>query len=155
MKGNIKAIIFDWARTLFDNEEGREFEESESVLKYCKEEGYRMAVASLVSSRSNVSLDGRKKQINESSLRNFFEIAKATDGDKDLILKEIVEELGLLPEEILIVDDRTVRGIKYGNKNGHPTVWLKKGRFADELPNKETGEPTYTIKDLSELKNIV
>ncbi len=41
-----------------------------------------------------------------------------------------------------------IRRIKYGIKNGYPTVWLQKGKFSNELPNTETGEPLLIIKKL-------
>jgi FMN phosphatase YigB (HAD superfamily) len=78
-----------------------------------------------------------------------------TDVDKDLIFDEIVNKLDLPRDEILIVDDRIIRGIRYGNKNGHPTVWFQNDKFADELPNKDTKEPTYMIHSLLELKEIL
>jgi len=45
--------------------------------------------------------------------------------------------------------------LKYGNLRGHPTVWLQKGKFADELPNEETKSPTFTIRTLEELADII
>lgn len=151
----IKAIIFDWGRTLFDSEAKELYPESESVLEFCHSRGLRLACASLVSGQANATLDERKNQIENSVLRKFFEFVYVTDINKDIILAEIVAKLNLPREEILIVDDRTLRGIKYGNHNGHPTVWFQNGRFANELPNDETGTPTYTIQNLNELKDII
>ncbi|MBI2607701.1 MAG: hypothetical protein HYW51_02665 [Candidatus Doudnabacteria bacterium] len=50
---------------------------------------------------------------------------------------------------------RTVRGIQYANRHGHPSIWIQQGKFAHELPDSETGQPTYTITDLRELKQIL
>jgi FMN phosphatase YigB (HAD superfamily) len=155
MNLQIKAIIFDWGRTLFDSELKKEFSESEEVVSFCAKRGLKLAVASLVSEHSIVGLEGRMKQIENSPLRKYFYYALVTDKDKDKILSELVEKLGFQSEKILIVDDRVVRGIKYGNKNGHPTVWLQRGKFENELPNDETGLPTFTIKTLPELKEIL
>lgn len=156
---NIKAIIFDWGRTLFDSENKIIYPESEEILKYCKEKGYELAVGSLVTVKAHASLNERTNQIENSDLRKYFEIVEVienedTDG-KDQILEKIVKELNLPRENILLIDDRVIRGIKYGNKNGHPTVWFQNSTFANELPNSETGIPTFTIKTLSELKNII
>lgn len=152
---NIKAIIFDWGRTLFDSELKKEFPESEDVVSFCAGKGYVLAVASLFSVHAVVGLEERIKQIEKSPLRKYFSYALVTDKDKDIILEEIVSKLKFTREEILIVDDRAVRGIKYGNLRGHPTVWLQKGKFENELPNEETGMPTFTIHSLPELKNIL
>ncbi|MFA4937001.1 MAG: HAD family hydrolase [Patescibacteria group bacterium] len=152
---NIKAIIFDWGRTLFDSETKKEFKESENVLAACKQRGYRLVLVSLVSALANATLEERKAQIETSPLRYFFESAIVTDKDKDISFDETVKWLGLPRQQILIVDDRTIRGIRYGNLHNHPTVWLQKGRFSEELPNSETGNPSFTIKSLAELLDIV
>ncbi len=151
----IKAIIFDWGRTLFDSMLKKEFPESEKVLEYAQSKGYKLAVASLVSALANATLPERKSQIENSPLRHFFDFAAVTDGDKDLVLDELVEKLNLPRNQILIIDDRIIRGIKYGNRRGHPTVWLQKGKFENELPNEETGQPTFIIKSLEELLGVI
>lgn len=152
---NKKAIIFDWGRTLFDSETKNEFQDAEGVLNWCKEKGYRIACVSLVSKVANATLEERRRQIETSSLRKFFEIVSVTDVDKDIILDEIVAKLNMQRSEILIIDDRMIRGIKYGNLRGHPTVWFQNGKFANELPNKETKEPTFIIHSLEELKDVL
>ncbi len=151
----IKAIIFDWGRTLFDSELKKEFPESEEIVSFCAGKGLKLAVASLVSEHSIVGLEGRIRQIENSPLRKYFYCALVTDKDKDKILDELVFKLQIPRQQVLIVDDRVIRGIRYGNKNGHPTVWLQRGKFENELPNEETGLPTFTIKTLPELKEIL
>jgi len=71
------------------------------------------------------------------------------------LFDEIVEKLNLPRRQILIVDDRTIRGIKYGSRQGHPTVWFQNGKFANELPDDTTGSPTFTIHSLTELLKIL
>jgi len=150
-----KAVIFDWGRTLYDSERKCEFVEAEEILKLCQARGLRLAVVSLVSAVSNATLEERRGQVERSPLRQYFEVALVTDTDKDALYDQVVEHLALPRQEILIVDDRVIRGIKYGNAHGHPTVWIKRGKFSTELPDAETGEPTYTITELTELKTIL
>lgn len=155
MKLNIQAIIFDWGRTLYSSELKGEFPESESVITECLKRGYRLAAVSLVSPLANATLKEREKQIEYSPLRKYFEFTAVTDGDKDLILDEVVSKFGLPRTSVLIVDDRVVRGIKYGNMKGHPTVWLQKGKFKEELPSEDTGNPTFVIHSLDELLKLI
>jgi len=154
---NIKAIIFDWARTLFDRDNNKEFTEAEEVLKYCQGKAYRMAVVSLVTAKNDpgTTMEDREKEMEQSPLRKYFEMALVTDGDKDKLFDQVVAHFNVPRDRILIVDDRTVRGIKYGNKHGHPTVWLQKGKFADELPSEEMGQPTHIVSELIELLKII
>src|SRR3989344_2737311 len=65
---SIKAIIFDWGRTLFDSETKKEFPEAEIVLTYCQERNLRLALVSLVTIHANAGLEERKGQIETSPL---------------------------------------------------------------------------------------
>ncbi|MFH1161932.1 MAG: HAD hydrolase-like protein [Candidatus Jorgensenbacteria bacterium] len=152
---SVRAIIFDWGRTLYDSDTKREYVESDSLLKYLQSRGYKLFLVSLVSPLANATLQERKLQVENSPLRKYFEVALVTDTDKDALFDRIVEQLNLPRGEILIVDDRVVRGIRYGNRHGHPTVWVKQGKFSEELPNADTGIPTYTINSLPELQCLV
>ncbi|MFA4975338.1 MAG: HAD family hydrolase [Candidatus Paceibacterota bacterium] len=153
---NIKAIIFDWGRTLYDVDNKKEISDSEDVLLYCKQKGYKMCVASLARPLTGDSVEERKKQIENSSLGRYLDMLEVSDvKEKDEMLDNLVKKINVSRDEILFVDDRIVKSIKYGNKNGHPTAWLQAGPFANELPNDETGIPTFIIETLSELKNII
>ncbi|OGE79030.1 MAG: hypothetical protein A2751_01045 [Candidatus Doudnabacteria bacterium RIFCSPHIGHO2_01_FULL_46_14] len=149
----IKAVIFDWGRTLYDNDLNREADGAKEILRFCKEKGCRMALVSKVS--GNHTVEGRTQLIENSPLRQYLDLFFVTAEYKDKFLDEIVRNWDLPRSEIMIVDDRTVRGIKYGNEHGHPTVWLEKGKYAQELPNAETGQPTHRIRELRELFEIL
>lgn len=153
---NIKAIIFDWGRTLYDVDIKKEISDAEDILSYCKQKGYKICVASLARPLTGDSVEERRKQIENSSLGKYLDMLEVSNTkEKDEMLDNLVKKLNILKTEILFVDDRVVKSIKYGNKNGYPTVWLKSGPFANELHNSETGSPTFTIETLSELKNII
>lgn len=153
---NIKAIIFDWGRTLYDIDNKKEIRDAEEVLAYCKQKGYKMCTASLARPLTGDNVEQRRKQIEDSSLYKYLDFVEVTDAkEKDELLDKLVRELNIPRKEILMVDDRVVKSIKYGNKNGHPTAWLQAGPYANELPSSETGIPTFTIKTLTELKNII
>jgi FMN phosphatase YigB (HAD superfamily) len=153
---NIKAIIFDWGRTLYDVDNKKEISDSEDVLAYCKQKGYKMCVASLARPLTGDNVEERRKQIENSSLGKYLDMIEVSDfKEKYEMLDNLVKKLDLPKKEILFVDDRVVKSIKYGNKNGHPTVWLQSGPFASELPNSETGTPTFIIETLSKLKTLI
>ncbi|HEY4496793.1 MAG TPA: HAD hydrolase-like protein, partial [Candidatus Paceibacterota bacterium] len=135
--------------------------DGKEILEHCKDKGYKLALAVIAS-----EFEERKKQIGESGLAGFFEIIRIAPitkeqiwdhgiNVKDRLYDEIMNEWDFKPEEVLIVDDRMFRGIKHGNKNGHPTVWVRNGKFAHEIPNKETGEPTYIINSVKELRDLI
>lgn len=152
---HIKAIIFDWGRTLFDSEAKKEFPESEEILRYCKAKGYKLATASLVTEYANASLEERKNQIEKSSLRKFFDIVLVTDTNKDELFQKIVSSFQVPASQIAVIDDRVIRGIRWGNQNDCTTIWLQKGRFSAEMPNEDTGQPNFVIRELKELLQIL
>ena len=154
-KIDIKAIIFDWGRTLYDTENQQEFEEAEEVLRYCKGKDYKMALVSLVTELSGVTLEERLLQIESSPLRKYFVIALVAEKDKDHHFDQVVETLKFPRSQILIVDDRVIRGINYAQRMGHPSVWLQRGKFAYETPNQETGFPAHSVQSLKELMQYI
>lgn len=150
-----KALVFDWNRTLFDPETGKESPGAYEVLKECVSRGLRLALASSAGKAADTTVETRVAQIEASPLRRFFEIVKITNGDKDVMMDEIVIHFNTERKKILIVDDRMVRGIRYGNQKGIPTAWLQKGKFSTEAPTEETGIPTFILASLKDLLHYV
>lgn len=151
---NIRAVIWDWGRTLFDSESKLEYPGAQEILEYFQAKNCKQVVVSLVTDNSNATLDERQQQIEFSPLKPYFELVLVGEENKDDMLDEALVYLDSSPEETLIIDDRVIRGIKYANQKQIPCVWIRQGKFSDELPNSETGEPTYTINALEELKKL-
>ncbi len=146
-----KLIIFDWGRTLYDNDANALFPETIRLLQYLAPK-YTLAIVSL-------ALDGdferRQKIMREHDLERYFASILFTATDKDALYAKTLGQLGIAPQETVIVDDRMVRGIAWGNHHGTTTIWLQKGKFAEELPNETTGQPTHIIHNLAELYSIL
>ena len=158
---SVKAIIFDWGGVFVDAETKERYPEGKEVLAYCKAKGYRLGLVVIAS-----KFEERKKQIEESDLREFFEIFligpltpeqiwDPTFKGKDDLYDQIIQYFHLPPHEVLIIDDRVVRGIRYANTHGHPCIWIHKGKFAHELPNEATGEPTITVQSLKDVMDFL
>ena len=64
----------------------------------------------------------------------------------------MLDELEVSTDETVVVGDRVKEEIKYANQLGLKTVWLRKGKFAGELPDSTEEKPDITITDLRELK---
>lgn len=146
----IKAIIFDWGRTLYDIEKESLFSETEDVLDYLSKK-YNLAIVSLA---TDGNFEKRWQIIKNHNLEKYFKSILFTQDDKDKLYVDTLEKMKLKPNEVVIVDDRMIRGITWGNKHGAKTVWIKKGKFSNELPDKITGSPTYVIDGLKQLLNL-
>jgi len=52
--------------------------------------------------------------------------------------------------EVFFVGDRVRSELEVGKKLGARTVWLKQGKFANELPQNKFQKPDFTISSLKE-----
>ena len=111
---------------------------------------YKLALVSLAKSDSP---ENREKKIKASGIAEYFKIILVGGDNKDEMYERALKELDMTPDEVAIVDDRMIRGIAWGNRRGCQTIWFKQGKFADELPNEQTGQPTFTVTTVAELKD--
>lgn len=147
----IKAIILDWGRTLYDRENDWLFPEAEQLLDYLSKK-YKLAIVSLA---TNELPEERQRLIRDLGIADYFEMILIDSKDKDQMYEQVLQQLEITPQELAVVDDRVIRGICWGNRKGAKTIWFKKGKFSDELPNEQTGNPDHTIGDLKELYNLL
>ncbi len=55
----------------------------------------------------------------------------------------------------IVIGDRIRREITYGNAIGATTIWVRQGKFAEELPIASAEEPNYTVSSLAEVGPII
>lgn len=141
----IKAIIFDYYRTLYTPEEKEVKKETQELLQRLKDKGMRLA---LISKKEQ----GREEEIESSS---FFSFVCFCEEKKGADLENACRALQVHKDETIVVGDRIRKEITVGNQAGIRTVWLKKGKFADEVPITKSEEPTYIIKELIEVEKVI
>lgn len=143
----IKAVIFDFKRTIFDPESGELFPGTKEVLEDLKLGGYKLF---LISHGSYP-----KSLITDLGVESFFDEVLIT-GDKNIgVFEKIIVKNELSIKKSYVIGDRVKGEIKIGNSLGLKTIWLKKGLFSEELPEDISEVPKYTIKELSEMLKIV
>lgn len=150
----MQLVIFDWGSTLFNSEEDALFSETKPTLEYLHSKGFSMAIVSLATA-GPTKIEERLNIIKQEKLEKYFESIKFNISNKDQMYQDTLTELKVDPADVVIVDDRVVRGISWGNAHGCKTVWLRQGRFANELPNEFTGEPEYVIHTIGELSSVL
>jgi FMN phosphatase YigB (HAD superfamily) len=67
----------------------------------------------------------------------------------------LFEELAQGSADVVVVGDRVKEEISLGNQLGLVTIWVKQGRFANELPSTALEQPTHTVDNVLEIKNII
>lgn len=150
----IKAIIFDWGRTLYDSEQGSFFSAVPALLAELSQR-YTLAIVSLVSGDYALRANERRAALSDANLSAHFAAIQFVPTDKDRAYQETLMRLKVSAIEMAIVDDRVKRGIAWGNQHGATTIWLKRGRFSGALPNAITGMPTYTINAIEEVGTLL
>ncbi len=143
----IKAIIFDWGRTLYDSEQGKIFPETMQVIDELSKK-YQLALVSLA---TQGNIEERHLLLKQERLESYFVSILFAQTGKDHLYVLTLTTLGLQSEEVVIVDDR----IKRGKRNGATTIWVRRGKFMNELPGDETEKPTYTITTLQDMYHIL
>ena len=150
MGNKIKVIIFDWGGTLYDLKTDTLFDGVPEILFYLSNR-YKLVLVSLAVSESS---EDRKIKIQKSGVAKYFAQIIVDDKDKDGMYEMVMTDFKIEPDEVVIVDNQVVYGIKWGNSKGAETVWLKSGEFENVLPNVDTGEPSVIVRNLSELKEL-
>lgn len=153
----LEAVIFDWNETLADKSKGKIFPWSERVLQHLLARGYKMGLISLAKTGDTREkrIANREIEIKGSGLKDYFTHVLVEEVKTPEQFVECMRQLNVRPESTLVVDDRTVRGIQIGNQLGCQTAWVQRGEYSGEVPNAETGEPTYRINSVEDLLAIL
>lgn len=141
-----RIVIFDFNRTLFDPEEGRLIVGAKKVLKELIKKDFTLYLIS--------RNEERRSLIEKLGLNSYFE---------EIILKESKEMEdfdNLITEEVdrlssFVVGDRVEEEIRLGNMLDLKTVWFKNGKFAQRGPERCLEKPSFEIKRLSQLLEII
>ncbi|MGN6672590.1 MAG: HAD hydrolase-like protein, partial [Thermomicrobiales bacterium] len=148
-------VIFDWGRTLWDSDTGALFPDVVPVLDYLAPR-YRLAIVSLAAGPDHAArVAERQAAIAAHRLAHYFDPVIFAAEDKDRAYVNALRDMGLLAAQVAIVDDRARRGIRWGNQHGALTIWFRNGKFADELPDDDTGPPAHIIARLAELGGVL
>ena len=84
----------------------------------------------------------------------FREIVNEGPPSHDYWFAELIKAHRLSPEEVVCVGDRAQDEIRAGNRLGCTTVWMRRGRFAEEEPG-EGDRPTHQIRLLPQLSTLI
>lgn len=146
----IKAIIFDYGRTLVDPETDDLFPEAKRILDNLIKRKLKLALVSRSYHPKN-----RWRNIRQLQLEKYFKIIEVIPAEDTKEYTHVLKELRVKPGDCLIIGDQVKNDILPGNKIGAITIWVKKGKFADELSTSKEEEPDYTIASLEEFLPIV
>ncbi|MGM0565684.1 MAG: tRNA pseudouridine(55) synthase TruB [Bacteroidota bacterium] len=143
---NVKAVIFDFNRTLYDPEKENLMEGARRLLNSLKKRGIKMALLSVTSSGD------REQLIASLDLHSYFEETLVLSGNKEPEhFVELSQKMQVDPEKCLVIGDRIKQEIHSANLAGMKTCWLQRGKFKKEKPDIQDEKPDYTINNLHEV----
>ena len=149
---NITTIVFDWGRTIWNPDSDALFHGARKILERLSV-GRRLMIVSLATKGAE-EIERRKRIIADLEIAGLFTDIVFVSEEKDEAYVSLFAKHELDHTKTVIVDDRIIRGIAWGNRTGVYTIWFQNGKFKDELPSEETGEPTFTITDFEQLGPI-
>lgn len=142
----MKTIIFDWKRTLYDPNNKSLIKGSLRLLSFLKQKKYLLV---LIGKGSN----DMYQEIERLDVKQYFTNVFFKEGKKnDNLFKKYV--LKSDPGSTIVVGDRVRSEIEVGNRLKSITIWIKQGKFAEELPLSKKQTPTYIVNSLLDLKKL-
>lgn len=149
---NKEAVILDYNRTLVQGDESppKFYPEAPAVLETLRSRGIRMAIVSVGEDPSQ-----RQQEFEQLGLTAYISVFRIVGRGDRKDLQPVLDDLQVDGKDCVVVGDRIKKEIAEGNKIGAITIWLRQGKFADEVPETPEEEPTYTIGSLDQLIPIL
>lgn len=141
----MKRIIFDFNRTLYQPELGRLIPKTKTVLAQLKKRGYKLILVARAA-------PGRKKLIKQLGITRYFNKIITTSNKSQALFKNLASNR---PVSCIVVGDRIKKEIAIGNSLKMTTVWLRQGRFRNEMPDNIMEKPSHTIYRLSRIIKLL
>lgn len=143
-----KLIIFDFMRTLFDPETSSLTPDALEVVATLQQRGYILVL---------ISHDegNRDSLIEELGLTPYFTKIIIVKEKTEAVFAAVVEKHTADITNSFVIGDRIRKEILFGNRCGLKTIWLKCGKFFNEIPLTKDEKPTHTIRTLKEALAII
>ena len=132
---------------------------AEKVLKYLKEKGFILVIASTTNDHTIENYKNDNKNIiNKANLEDIFELIYSKDAVKELkpnpeVHYKILNELNVKPEECLIIEDSLI-GVEAA-KNANIEVAVIYDKYSDCDRKKINELSQYQFKDFEEMLNCI
>lgn len=136
-------IIFDYNRTVFNPDTNNLYDGVLEVLEKLSRNHELLLVSKYESTRNNV--------IKKLGINIYFKKIILVEEKTKKIFADLVGD----DKDVLVVGDRIKGEIYLGNLLGLNTVWIRQGKFSNELHTKEVEKPDYTINNIKQLLEII
>ena len=153
LKGDLEAIkYFGLEKTPWHKEDEVPYPDTEDVLRYLCNQGYKIGVI------ANQSL-GTEKRLEEWGLLKYIDVIAASaelgvSKPDRAFFEKAFEMAGCTAQESVMIGDRLDNDINPAKKLGMKAVWIRQGFAIYQNPQNTEEQPDYIVDSLSELKEI-
>lgn len=141
-----KIIIFDFNRTIFDPETHGLVPGAREVMADARVAGF---VLCLISQREG---GARAALVQSLGLHRDFDYLYFCDQKTVEQFEECLRHVGEVDRQrSFVVGDRVRSEVVCGNACGLQTIWIRTGKFANELPERPEEQPTFCVGSLVEI----
>jgi FMN phosphatase YigB (HAD superfamily) len=142
----IYSIIFDWKRTLYDPGKASLVDGVVEVLDF-------LSVQNIPLFLIGKGQQEMHDEVTRLGISKFFQDIVFVKESKDP--KDFLKYIDLYnPKNTVVIGDRIKSEIKIGNSIGATTIWVKKGKFANEEAESDEEKPDYIISNLIGIFNL-
>lgn len=143
----MKLVIFDWKWTLYHPANQALVPGARELIDYLRSQNTKMVI---IGKDQGGDMASAVKRL---GVREYFSDIRFID---DVKTPELFSEYAkdFHPDQVWVVGDRIKGEIDAGNKIGAKTVWLKFGKFSNELPESDEEQPDYTFTSLHDLLKL-
>lgn len=143
-----RVIIFDFNRTLYDPEAGRLAADCLRVLTELRQQGFLLGLIAQAA-------PSRRELIRNLGLEKLFTEIILSESKGKTDFERLLKRTGAKPEQSFVVGDRVRKEIAIGNRLGMRTIWVRQGRFAEELPRRTEEQPRETVSSLRQVLDTI
>lgn len=135
-----RIIIFDFNRTLYDPDQHALVPGAVDLLKAARAKGYALILLGKAAASRTQLLDNL-------GITEYFAETMLVEDKTDAIFADFAHRYDADKAHSYVIGDRAQAEVKYGHRGGWRTIWLRAGKFANELPDPGQ-EPDHTVTDL-------
>lgn len=141
----INAVIFDWKRTLYNPEKKILMEGTKELLLFLRKKNIPLILI-------GKDDDQMKREMKKLKVYDFFtQVIFTPTKNLNLFSKFIFNKQ---PQNTYVIGDRVRSEIEIGNRLNMTTIWIKQGKFAEELPSNSDQQPSFTVLSLFNLLDL-
>lgn len=143
---NSKLIVCDWNRTLFDPEEGILYPDALDFLDALTAHGCTVVIVS-------VREDNTPAQHAKEAVRPHVQVFLEGTEKTPELFRRLQKEYAA--EECWAVGDRIQSEIAAAKQAGWRTIRVRRGKFADQVPQNEWEQAEFEVKNFTEALSLL